>query len=290
MLPLPPVIVIGIDHFGQRRRPAKRLDGMPFGNLRPGFRRTARRQLVKDMRGTICRQVLIIVVIDLEHRCAGAIAHAFDLGQRKQAVRRGVTLGHAARLASRQDGVAAAQPARRGAAYLDMPFTGSKPAAEQRQNVFFVGDDHAVLPRVEPVYRALAKQLLPIGRIGQASAIKLSFNLLIANLNQAMIESLELARRSGIDPAAWFNALDYNVAKSGLADLKKPKLLSGDFSPQFSIKHMHKDLRLALRHAASVGLRLDETAAVERAYAAAADQGLGELDFSALLKVVREAN
>ncbi len=178
----------------------------------------------------------------------------------------------------------------RGAAYLDMPFTGSKPAAEQRQNVFFVGDDHAVLPRVEPVYRALAKQLLPIGRIGQASAIKLSFNLLIANLNQAMIESLELARRSGIDPTAWFNALDYNVAKSGLADLKKPKFLSGDFSPQFSIKHMHKDLRLALRHAASVGLRLDETAAVERAYAAAADQGLGELDFSALLKVVREAN
>ena len=178
----------------------------------------------------------------------------------------------------------------RGAAYLDMPFTGSKPAAEQRQNVFFVGDDHAVLPRVEPVYRALAKQLLPIGRIGQASAIKLSFNLLIANLNQAMIESLELARRSGIDPAAWFNALDYNVAKSGLADLKKPKFLSGDFSPQFSIKHMHKDLRLALRHAASLGLRLDETAAVERAYAAAAEQGLGELDFSALLKVVRAAN
>lgn len=178
----------------------------------------------------------------------------------------------------------------RGAAYLDMPFTGSKLAAEQRQNVFFVGDDHAVLPRVEQVYRALAKQLLPIGRIGQASAIKLSFNLLIANLNQAMIESLELARRSGIDPAVWFNALDYNVAKSGLADLKKPKLLSGDFSPQFSIKHMHKDLRLALRHAASVGLRLDETAAVERAYATAAEQGLGELDFSALLKVVREAN
>jgi 3-hydroxyisobutyrate dehydrogenase-like beta-hydroxyacid dehydrogenase len=178
----------------------------------------------------------------------------------------------------------------RGAAYLDMPFTGSKPAAEQRQNVFFVGDDHAVLPKVEAIYRALAKQLLPIGSIGQASAIKLSFNLLIANLNQAMIESLELARRSGIDPAAWFNALDYNVAKSGLADLKKPKLLSGDFSPQFSIKHMHKDLRLALRHAASLGLRLDETATVERAYTAAAEQGLGELDFSALVKVVRQGN
>jgi 3-hydroxyisobutyrate dehydrogenase-like beta-hydroxyacid dehydrogenase len=175
----------------------------------------------------------------------------------------------------------------RGAAYLDMPFTGSKPAAEQRQNVFFIGDDHQVAPRVDAVYRELAKALLPIGRIGQASAIKLAFNLLIANLNQAMAESLELARRSGIDPAAWFAALEHNVAKSGLADLKKPKYLSGDFSPQFSVKHMHKDLCLALAHAASLGLKLDETAAVERAYATAEQRGLGDLDFAALLQVVR---
>ena len=175
----------------------------------------------------------------------------------------------------------------RGAAFLDMPFTGSKPAAEQRQNVFFIGDDHAVLSRVDAVYRAVAKTLLPIGPIGQAMAIKLSFNLLIANLNQAMIESLELARRSGIDPAAWFHALDSNVAKSGLADLKKQKLLSGDFSPQFSIKHMHKDLRLALAHAASLGLTMDETASVERSYAEAEARGMGDLDFSALLNVVR---
>lgn len=178
----------------------------------------------------------------------------------------------------------------RGATYLDMPFTGSKPAAEQRQNVFFIGTDQPLTPRIEAVYRSVAKALLPIGRIGQASAIKLAFNLLIANLNQAMAESVELARRSGIDPAAWFAALDYNVAKSGLADLKKPKYLSGDFSPQFSIKHMHKDLRLALAHAASLGLQLDETAAVERAYATAEERGLGDLDFSALLQVVRASS
>ena len=80
------------------------------------------------------------------------------------------------------------------------------------------------------------------------------------------------------------------LAKSGRADLKKPKYLSGDFSPQFSIKHMHKDLRLALAHAASLGLRLDETTAVERAYATAEERGLGELDFAALLQVVRASS
>jgi 3-hydroxyisobutyrate dehydrogenase-like beta-hydroxyacid dehydrogenase len=176
----------------------------------------------------------------------------------------------------------------RGALYLDMPFTGSKPAAEQRQNVFFIGDDAQALGRVEAVYRTLAKVLVPVGGVGQASAIKLAFNLLIANLNQAMAESFELARRSGIDPVVYFNALDANVAKSGLADLKKPKYLSGDYSPQFSIKHMHKDLRLALGLAKDLGLELAETATVERAYAEAARRGMGDLDFAALLEIVRK--
>jgi 3-hydroxyisobutyrate dehydrogenase-like beta-hydroxyacid dehydrogenase len=175
-----------------------------------------------------------------------------------------------------------------GASYLDMPFTGSKPAAEQRQNVFFVGDDHQVLPRLENVYQSLAKKILPIGGIGKASAIKLAFNLLIANLNQAQAESFELARRSGIDPAIFFEALNFNVAKSGLADLKKPKYLSGDYSPQFSIKHMHKDLRLALAHAKTLELTLAETATVQGLYAEAEKRGLGDQDFAALLEIVRQ--
>jgi 3-hydroxyisobutyrate dehydrogenase-like beta-hydroxyacid dehydrogenase len=176
----------------------------------------------------------------------------------------------------------------RGAAFIDMPFTGSKPAAEQRQNVFFVGDDAAVAAGVDAVYRRLAKALVPVGGIGQATAIKLAFNLLIANLNQAYAESFELARRSGIAPETYFSALDLNVGKSGLADLKKPKYVGGDYSPQFSIKHMHKDLRLALALAASTGLELAETATVQRAYAEAERRGMGDLDFAALLELVRK--
>src|ERR1043165_1968960 len=93
----------------------------------------------------------------------------------------------------------AAQVHGRGAAYLDMPFTGSKVAAQQRQNVFFIGDDHQVAPRVEAVYRSLAKAQLAIGGSGQASAIKLPFTLLIPNLTQARAKPVKPPRRSGID-------------------------------------------------------------------------------------------
>jgi 2-hydroxy-3-oxopropionate reductase len=63
--------------------------------------------------------------------------------------------------------------------------------------------------------------------------------------------------------------------------------MSGDYSPQFSIKHMHKDLRLALAHAKSLDLTLAETTTVQGLYAEAEKRGFGDLDFAALLDLVR---
>ena len=183
----------------------------------------------------------------------------------------------------------ARQVQERGGRFLDMPFTGSKLAAEARQNVFFLGDDAGAFPQVEAVYRRLSKAVLPIGPIGSATAIKLCFNLLIANINQAYCESYALATACGIPAETFFSALTYNVAQSPLVELKKPKYISGDYSPQFSIKHMHKDLRLVLALAAGAGLDLAETAVVERAYAEAGRRGLGDSDFSALLEIVKQA-
>lgn len=169
-----------------------------------------------------------------------------------------------------------------GCAFLDMPFTGSKPAAEQRQTVFFVGDDAAVLAKVEAVYRPLTKAILPLGKVGNAMAVKLALNLMIATSFQSLAEGLRLARAAGLSDAQFFQCLDLNVAKSGLADLKRPKLQNADWSPQFSVKHMHKDLRHALRLAGSLGVTVPQTALLERAYAATADRGLGDADFSVL--------
>lgn len=169
-----------------------------------------------------------------------------------------------------------------GGRFLDMPFTGSKPAAEQRQNVFFIGGDPAVHALVEPLYARLGKAQLAVGPVGRGTAIKLAFNLLLADLNQAMCESQELAARAGIDPAIWFAALDVNAGKSPYADLKKPKWLARDWSPQFSIKHMAKDVRLAQRLAATTGLQMPLTAAAEKSFSAAEQRGLSDLDFCSI--------
>lgn len=169
-----------------------------------------------------------------------------------------------------------------GCGFLDMPFTGSKIAAEQRQSVFFVGDDEGLLPRVESAYRPLTKAILPIGAVGSAMAIKLAMNLMIATTYQGLAEGFRLAGAAGIPPETFFACLDINVARSGVADLKKPKLLAKDWSPQFSVKHMHKDLRHALALAARLGVPLPQTRDLEGQYAAVAARGMGDADFSVL--------
>ena len=107
--------------------------------------------------------------------------------------------------------------------YVDMPFTGSKPAAEQRQTVFFVGDDDGTLDLVRPLYERLSQACIHIGGVGSAAGIKLAMNLTIANTYQAMAESFALTRALGIDDDMYWHVLGLNVSKSGLMDLKKSK-------------------------------------------------------------------
>jgi 3-hydroxyisobutyrate dehydrogenase-like beta-hydroxyacid dehydrogenase len=181
----------------------------------------------------------------------------------------------------------AEQVAGRGAAFLDAPFTGSKPAAQARQTVFYAGGEAAVLERARPVLARLSKAILHIGPIGAASSLKLAMNLNLALACQALGESLALARAAGIDDAVFFDALHLNAARSALTDLKEPKLRARDFSPQFSLKHMGKDLRLALAGHGEAGhageLALAETLA--GLYARALASGWGDEDFSALSRL-----
>lgn len=180
----------------------------------------------------------------------------------------------------------AAQVQARGARYLAAPFTGSKLAAEQRQTVFYLGGDAGLIAEVEPLLSLISSHRFVIGTNEQACTLKLAMNLNIAAQMQALAEALTLSRRSGITDDVFFSALAQNASYSGLAKLKEPKLKAGDFSPQFSVKHMHKDMRLASRSAACDDFSILD--AVRETLKTAESRGMGDDDFSVLIKVVAE--
>ena len=133
----------------------------------------------------------------------------------------------------------------RGARYLEAPFTGSKPAALAKKNVFYLGGDEALIAELEPLLALISETRLRIGDHRQAASLKLAMNLNIAALMEGLCETLAMSRGAGIADDVTFGALERNVGYSGLVKLKEPKLRAGDFSPQFSVKHMLKDMRLA---------------------------------------------
>jgi 3-hydroxyisobutyrate dehydrogenase-like beta-hydroxyacid dehydrogenase len=172
----------------------------------------------------------------------------------------------------------------KGAIFLEAPFTGSKLAAEGRKTIFYLGGSAATVEKARPVLSRLAEQLLHIGEIGSASTLKLAMNLNIALVSEALSEALTLARAHGITDEKFFAALKFNAGRSGYSDLKQPKFEKRDYAPQFSLKHMNKDLRLALETAGK--LDLPATKALKALYNKGMDAGYGEDDLTGLIRVV----
>ena len=199
---------------------------------------------------------------------------------------RGVLVIQSSTISAKWTRLFAEQVQRTGASFLEAPFTGSKPAAEQRQTVYYLGGEPEVIEKARPILEPISSAILHIGPLGSASTLKLAMNMNIAGVAQSLCESLSLCRAAGIPDDVYFNALARNASRSGVSDLKGPKLRQRDYTPQFSLKHMAKDLRLALESAADLSLPLEQTEHLKKIY----DQGMGagwaDDDFIGLMRLL----
>ncbi len=175
-----------------------------------------------------------------------------------------------------------------GGLFVEAPFTGSKPAAEQRQTVYYLGGTPELVEKARPILATISKACLHIGPLGSASTLKLAMNMNVAGVAQMLCESLSLVRAAGISDDVFFSSLGMNVSHSGIADLKEPKLRAADYQPQFSVKHMAKDLRLALETAGELALTLDQTTSLKDTYERGIAAGLQEDDFIGLVRLLAQ--
>ena len=172
----------------------------------------------------------------------------------------------------------------RGARYLEAPFTGSKLAAEARKTVYFLGGDAGLAAELEPLLALVSEFRIHMGTHRQATAIKLAMNLNIAVQMQGLSEALTFARNAGVSDETFFNVIKKNVSNSGLVALKEPKLRTEDFSPQFSVKHMLKDMRLASRTVGCEEMPILDT--IRGVLHATAQAGYADEDFSAVVRLL----
>jgi len=176
----------------------------------------------------------------------------------------------------------------RGVDYVDAPMTGSKIAAEAGSLIFMVGGDEAVLARLQPLFQAMGKQVFHMGETGKGQATKLVMNLQIAMIYEGFAEALTLASKLGVDVEKLLPLIQASMVRSGVVDYKAPFILKRDFSPNFPLRLMLKDIRLALDAAKESRVRLPGLEAVEEVYDVAAEEGQADLDYAATLTLLEK--
>jgi 3-hydroxyisobutyrate dehydrogenase/2-hydroxy-3-oxopropionate reductase len=175
-----------------------------------------------------------------------------------------------------------------GVRYVDAPVTGSKVAAEAGTLIFMVGGDELVIDSLKPLFAAMGKKIFRMGETGKGHATKLVMNLQIALIYEGFAEALTLGAKLGVDAEALLPLINASMVKSGVVEYKAPFVLKRDFSPNFPLRLMYKDLRLALEAAKEVRVKLPGLETVEEIYEVAAEDGQGDLDYAATLTLLEK--
>jgi 3-hydroxyisobutyrate dehydrogenase-like beta-hydroxyacid dehydrogenase len=176
----------------------------------------------------------------------------------------------------------------RGAEYADAPVIGSKGAADDGSLVFIVGAGEDLIGRLQPLLAAMGKQVIRAGATGKGEATKLAINLQVALIFEAFAEGLVLTTKLGVPPECLLEAVRASVVRSGVVDYKAKALLARDFAPHLPLRLMRKDIGLMLETARHIGVQLPALQSLEGLYQRAAEEGLADKDYSAVLELLEK--
>jgi 3-hydroxyisobutyrate dehydrogenase/2-hydroxy-3-oxopropionate reductase len=151
-----------------------------------------------------------------------------------------------------------------------------------------VGGERQTFERVRSFFDPMGSQLYYCGTAGMGLHAKLSQNLIIGNLLQAFNESIVLSTKAGVAPELMLEILNNSAARSGLVAAKAPLVFSRNFSTNFSVKWLEKDMELMLESAAELNVPAPLTSLSRQLYRAAIAKGYGEEDVCGSIRVLEE--
>jgi 3-hydroxyisobutyrate dehydrogenase/2-hydroxy-3-oxopropionate reductase len=200
--------------------------------------------------------------------------------------RRGMTVVDCSTVGVRESREIAEAFKARGVDFLDAPVTGSTPGAESGNLTFMIGGDQAVFEKVRPLLDPMGKKIYFCGAQGMGLQAKLTQNLVLSNILMAFNEGMVLATKGGMDPKLMLEILDNSAAKSGLISYKAPFVFGRNFTTNFSVKWMHKDIGLMLDSGQELGVPLPLTSLTRQLFQMAIAEGHGDEDICSTIKVL----
>ncbi|NNL77972.1 MAG: NAD(P)-dependent oxidoreductase [Desulfobacterales bacterium] len=168
---------------------------------------------------------------------------------------------------------------------IDAPVSGSRKPAEEGALVILAGGPKDQVTELEPLLMCMGKKVVYCGDAGQGSSMKMAVNLLLGIMAAGLSEAVNLGQKCGLDTATMLETMLAGPMGCALFEFKKPMLIDDQFSAQFPLKHMTKDIRFALQTADDNGAMVPLGHAVFQLYRQSMGQGLSDMDFAAVKKV-----
>lgn len=174
---------------------------------------------------------------------------------------------------------------KRGVHALDAPVSGGDIGAREARLSIMVGGDKETFEAVLPLFSLMGKNIVLQGRPGSGQHTKMCNQILIAAGMMGICESLTYAVKSGLDLQKVLQSIESGAAGSwGLSNLA-PRIIRGDYSPGFFVKHFIKDMTIALESAETMGIELPGLKLARQLYEKLAARGCGDDGTQALFKL-----
>src|SRR5580698_5510831 len=178
----------------------------------------------------------------------------------------------------------AVKAAERGCQFLDAPVTGTKPHAASGELLFLVGGSAEALDAARPVFSVLGRDVVHLGPSGSGALMKLVNNFLCGVQAASFAEALSLIDAGGLDREKAVSILTAGAPGSGIVKRVAERVAANDFTPNFGLRWMAKDLAYAIGTGSARGIPLRTASAALSIFREAIAEGHGDEDFSAVAK------
>jgi 3-hydroxyisobutyrate dehydrogenase-like beta-hydroxyacid dehydrogenase len=176
--------------------------------------------------------------------------------------------------------------AKKGVEFMDVPVFGSRDEAAGGGLWVLAGGKRDVFDRIRPILQAIGETVHYMGDSGKGSTMKLVGNLIVASQLQALGEAMVLATKAGLNPEDVLGVLKVTDFRSPILSGVGAALIKRDFSTNFALKHLLKDVNLIDRFAQDLNSPIPAGAAIRETIKSAVNQGWGEENASAMIRVL----
>ena len=173
---------------------------------------------------------------------------------------------------------------RAGIYYLRAPISGSTAMAKSASLTVLASGDQVAWPTVLPVLRLMSSKQFFLGTAEEARYMKLVLNTLVGASSAILAEAVALGASGGLSRAAMMEVICESAVASPLLKYKTDLVVSDDYVPAFTIDQMIKDFTLISDAGRANGIPLMAAGLILELYRAAANAGLQNEDFFALVK------